>query len=640
MNFNNSNKMHPDDRRRLFVFLALAALLYFGYDAMILKPQRDAIAARKANPQVAIEQTIAGLENAPLPEPAVSRGTAMASSPRLKIDNGKLKGSIALRGGRLDDIALEEYFTTLEKTDNVVVLSPTGTESPRYVDYGWVAVGSKISLPGPDTLWQARGNTLLSAGNPVTLTWNNGAGLSFERTYAIDENYVISTTQKVSNASGVPVTLHPFALIAQRGWPQDMMRTWISHEGPIGYVGDKLHELKYQDLYKEGDQSFEAPGGWTGITEKYWLTAIIPQQGAQTKYTYSYRGAPPIKREKPSGLFQSDYTGPAYEIAPGESAETTGQLFVGPKKVLMLDEYEEKFNAPHLDLAVNFGWFWFFSRPFFLALHHLGNLTGNFGIAIILMTIAVRTAVFPLTNASYRSFAKMKKVTPQINKLREIHGDDRAGLQRAIMELYQREGVNPMAGCLPIFVQIPIFFALYKVLFITIEMRHAPFFGWIHDLSVPDPTTIFNLFGLIPWDPPSFLHVGAWPCLMLLAMLVQKKLNPPPQDQLQRDMANYFPFVITYIMANFASGLLVYWTLSAWIGVLQQVIIMRSLGVPIHLFGQSEEEEKLEHAVEKGPGVHPLVEMAEEDVEEALFGDDAEPKQISPPKPKKKKKKK
>ena len=336
-----------------------------------------------------------------------------------------------------------------------------------------------------------------------------------------------------------------------------------------------------------------------------------------------------------------DYTASAVSIPAGSSADVTSHIFVGAKEVLVLEDYKDNLNIPHFDLAVDFGWFWFMTMPFFFALHYLHLAIGNMGVAIICLTIIIRMLTYPLTATSFRSFAKMKKVNPQIVELRSKYGNDKQRLQQEIVELYSREGVNPMSGCLPILIQIPIFFSLYKVFFVTIEMRHAPFFGWIQDLSAPDPTSIFNLFGLLPFDPILGIQIGVWPCLMMVIMLIQKKLNPPPQDNIQRAMMNVFPFMIGFLMAGFASGLVIYWTFSGLISMLQQMYIMRSLNVPIYLFGQEDHDDKVIEAVEKGPAVHPLTEMAEEDMEEALFGHEEEaPKQVSPPKPKKSKKKK
>lgn len=640
--FGNKDKMHPQDTRNLFIFFVIAIVIFFSYDALILKPQAEALRQTKIaqSQQQAAEEALAPAE--PLEE-IRSRPEALGQSPRVTLHNGKIKGSLSLRGARLDDVALEEYHETLNGNDNVILLSPKATKQPRYIDYGWVGEEkSNLALPGPDTLWQVTKGNTLTHDSPLTLRWDNGQGLVFERDISLDEDYMIKVTQRVINNSGREVKLYPYALISQVGIPEASQRTWLLIEGPIGYIGKELHEIAYNKFYKEKSKSFEAAQGWAGITDKYWLTALIPPQGENVKYNFKYIGHPPGKKAKDTGRYQIDYTGPAVTIAAGGTGESKAHAFIGAKKLLLLEKYEKELNVPYFNLAVNFGWFWFFAKPFFYALHFLGQFTGNFGVAIILLTVMIRTAVFPLTNISYKSFAKMKKVTPQVNALREKHGSDRAALQAELVKMYEREGVNPMAGCLPMLVQIPIFFALYKVLFMTIEMRHAPFFGWVQDLSAPDPTTIFNLFGLIDWNPPTFLHIGVWPLLMLTGMMIQRQLNPPPQDPIQRDMALYMPLLMTYMMASFAAGLVIYWTFSAFIGIIQQTIIMRSLDVPIYLFGQTDAEKKLEKSVDKGPAIHPLIEMAEERVEDAMFGDDDTPteKQISSPKPKKKKKKK
>lgn len=642
---NKKDQMHPDDMKNLFIFFILAAMLYFTYDVYILQPQKAALKAQQV--AAAQQQTqVQAAQNPQEEEKPLERKDALSESPRVQIDNGKIAGSISLRGARLDDMALLEYFDTLEdkkeNKNNVVILSPKETEFTRYIEFGWVADDKSAQMPGQDTLWQVSSvsDSTLRPGEPVTLHWRNSEGLSFERKYEVDENYLITVTQKIINNSGREVTLHPYGLISQKGLPSDMAGRWIQHEGPIGFIGDKLAEIKYLQLRKTPDITMSAAQGWTGITDKYWLNAMIPAQGQDVQYGFHYSGIPPEKNQKDTGRYQADFTGPAQVLKSGQSVQVTSSIFTGPKKVLTLEKYGRALGVPNFDLAVNFGWFWFFSKPFFYALHFLGQITGNMGFAIIFLTILIRGSVFPLTNVSYKSFAKMKKVTPQIVELRKIYADDKGKLQQELMALYQREGVNPLAGCIPMVLQIPIFFALYKVIFLTIEIRHAPFIGWIHDLSSPDPTNIFNLFGLIDWAPPVFLHVGIWPCLMLAAMLIQKKLNPPPQDPIQRDMANYMPFVMTYILSKFAAGLVIYWTFSALIGLMQQMIIMHRLGVPIYLLGQSEEEKKLEEGVAKGPAVHPLAEMVEEEVEEALFGGDDDRPKVSPPKPRKKKKKK
>jgi len=631
---NQNDKMHPEDTRNLMIFCVISLVLYLGYEHFILGPQKETLEkmkeAQRAQQQVVIEQVVDEPAATPL-----ERSEIIQQSARIAIQNEEIFGSINTQGGRIDDIGLHGYFETLDKETNVSMLSPKGAELPRYVEHGWVSSDTTLNLPKSDTQWRVVDGSVLEPQRDVVLEWDNGVGLVFTKTYSVDGENMITVKQSVINNSAERVSLVPYGLVAQRGLPKDMQSTWILHAGPIGYVGDELHEVSYKSLRKEPTQTYQGDQGWAGITDKYWLTAVIPTQNQDVTYNFRRTGDLPGKKQKDKGLFQVDYTGQAIELAPGGRGYASSRVLSGPKRYLQLRDYSDDLGVPRLDLAVNFGWLWFMSKPFFYILHWLGEVTGNFGIGIILLTIVIRSAVFPLTNASFKSFAKMKKVTPQVMKLREKHGDDKQALQTELMQMYQKEGVNPMAGCFPMLLQIPIFFALYKVLFITIEMRHAPFYGWIKDLSAADPTSVFNLFGLIPWDPPGILMIGVWPCLMLVAMVLQRKLNPPPQDPIQRDMANYFPFMMAFMMARFASGLVIYWTFSAAISVIQQMIIMKRMNVPIYLFSKDPAEAKLNKQVDDGPAVHPIAEMVEDEVEDALF-DEHPPKEISPPKPKKK----
>ena len=567
---------------------------------------------------------------APMPEDVyknMSREEILSLSARLPIENAYVVGSVSLKGGQIDDWSLKNYFTTLEKTEAVHVLSPRGAPFARGVDMGWVASDPSLAMPDGETLWTSQNpGESLAPGRDVTLSWTSPQGIRFERVFLIDDHYMLTITQRVVNTGTALVSLAPYARVTQTGLPDGFQHRWILHEGPIGFVGDELFQKTYKDLQKEGQASKSGTGGWSGITDKYWLVAFAPDPKAPTTYRYSY--VPDLVSPE-RARYQADYTGAVISLAPGAQNENIVRVFIGAKKVILLEEYQEKLGIQNFELAVDFGTFYFLTKPFFFILHFFGEATGNLGIAILILTFIIRMAVFPLTNLSYRSFAKMKKVAPQINALREKCGDDRAQLQKEIVELYQREGVNPLAGCFPILLQIPIFFALYKVFFTTIEIRHQPFFGWIKDLSAPDPTSIFNLFGLLPIDLPPFLHVGVWPCLMLVGMLIQKRLNPPPQDKIQRDMMNFFPFIMTFIMASFAAGLVIYWTFSAFLSIAQQIFIMRSLSVPIHLFG--EEEEK--------PAVATAPLSSNEALQEVAPKDVAPVEGITPPKKRRKKKK-
>lgn len=629
------DSMHPEDMRNMIIFFVVAAILYFAYSTFVLAPQNEALKASQAIKEQQIANGIvpsATQETKILPRAeALKAASTNAQAQRITIDNGALLGSFSTQGISINDIALHNYYDTLKKENNVVLLSPENTNFPRRIEHGWISSDISLKLPNEDTIWRVRGNTKLTQDAPVNLVWENGNGLIFERTLSVDDRYMLSITQTIINNSGREITLYPYGLVSQKGQPPYYAGTWISHEGPIGYIGDKMHQPSYKDMRKGNTESIQAEQGWLGITDKYWLAALIPPQNENVKYSFNYSGT--TKDKNNVGRYQADYLGQAVTLTAGQSSSTSSRLFIGAKEVLTLEGYKKDLDIPNFDLAVNFGLLWFLSKPFFYLLHYAGQLVGNFGVAIILLTILIRGAVFPLTNLSYRSFAKMKKVAPQIAALREELGDDKKALQEQLVKMYQKEGVNPMAGCLPILLQMPIFFALYRVLFVTIEMRHAPFFGWIHDLSAADPTSIFNLFGLIPWTPPTVLMIGVWPCIMLLAMLMQKNLNPPPQDKLQKDIAMWMPFMFAFIMAKFAAGLVIYWAFSALIGVLQQVIIMRSMNVPIHLFGETADEEIAEaNAQEKKEKLES--EEPEDDTPPEM------PKKISPPKPKKSKKKK
>jgi YidC/Oxa1 family membrane protein insertase len=605
----------PGEIRNILLFAVVALAFYWAWDVYVLAPRR-AVAEQAV--QEAVQPAV------PAPEP-ISREEALAASARVPFRNGAVEGSISLTGGTVDDLSLARYAQTLEGGEPVTLLSPRGTAFDRALSWGWV--GDGVALPDADTTWTAPQGAVLTPASPVTLTWDNGAGLIFRRTIALDEyitapksddadmhtthdqgessgftlswvwdflglfaprkvqnRYVFTVTQEVENRGTEPVTLHPFARVAQSGVPPGSTDSWIQHEGPLGFVGGKLVEENYGTVAEASAWTQEAAEGWVGITDKYWLTALIPPQGEATGFAFRHAG----------GRYQADTIGQAVTVEPGATAAYTAHAFAGAKEVTLLDAYTNSIPAPKLDLAVNFGWFWFLAKPFFYLLHGLYTLAGNFGVAIILMTLIVRGAAFPLTNTAYRSMAHMKQVAPQILALQKRYKDDRAALQAEIMKIYEKEGVNPMAGCMPILVQIPIFFALYKVLYVTIEMRHAPFFGWLQDLSAPDPTSIFNLFGLIPWDPPSLLQIGVLPLIMLAALIVQKNLNPPPQDALQRDLQNYFPFIMVFMLAHFPAGLVLYWAFSSIFTVAQQIVIMRNMGMEIHLFSKSKAEEALE----------------------------------------------
>jgi YidC/Oxa1 family membrane protein insertase len=439
-----------------------------------------------------------------------------------------------------------------------------------------------LKVPTRSTVWTQKGDNALTPQTPVTLVWNNGAGLNFERIISIDKNYMFKIEQRVINQSAQEITLFPYASVTRHGIPKHA--TTVGYEGPFGFINDEAHKVNYKNLLKDQQTTMQATGGWIGFTEKYWLTALLPDQKKLQDFRFSAQKAEPEN----SSVFQVDVRGQALKIASGASASVTDHIFSGAKIVSLLNSYEQQLNVKHFDLAVDFGILYFLTRPMYFILNLFNGWFGNFGLAIIGLTLVVRAAVFPLANASYRSFAGMKKVAPKMTELRVRYGDDKQKLQQELIKLYETEKVNPMAGCFPLLLQIPIFFAVYKVISIAIEMRHAPFFGWIQDLSAIDPLTIFNGFGLLPFDVWSFLHIGPWSVAMLILMLIQKSMNPPPTDQIQKDIATFMPWVITFVMAKFPVGLVIYWTFSNLISVIQQYVIMRSMGVPVYLFAKDE----------------------------------------------------
>jgi len=521
----------------------------------------------------------------PAPGQVLTRQQAIDATPRAAIDTPSLKGSISLKGGRVDDLLLTQYHETVDpKSPNIQLLSPSGAPHPFYAEFGWAgAAGSGVKLPGPDTLWSSAGG-VLTPKTPLVLTWDNGAGLMFRRTFTVDDHYMFAVKDEVENKTAAAVTLYPYALVSRHGLPKTE-GFYILHEGMIGVLGDAgLQEIAYSKLDKEKPQSFSATGGWLGITDKYWAATVIPDQSVKVdaKFSTSSSAGTPT--------FQADFLAAPKTVEPGAAVESKSQLFAGAKVVQVVDGYQRTYGIDRFDLLIDWGWFYFITKPLFLALDWIYRLVGNFGVAILIVTVILKGIFFPLANKSYASMAKMKAVQPEMTAIRERYADDKAKQQQALMDLYKKEKINPVAGCLPIVIQIPVFFALYKVLFVTIEMRHAPFFGWIRDLSAPDPTTIFNLFGLIPWDPSSvpvlgaYLMLGAWPIIMGITMWVQMKLNPAPPDATQQMIFNWMPIIFTFMLAHFAAGLVIYWAWNNTLSVAQQALIMKRNGVKIELW--------------------------------------------------------
>ena len=503
---------------------------------------------------------------------ARDRETVISESPRVAIKTPRLDGSIRLEGGRLDDLTLLDYRQTQKKdSPNVVLLSPAGTKAPYFAEYGWVGTGiDPAQLPGRKTPWQASGD-VLAPGTPVTLTWDNGQGLVFSQIYEIDENYLVTVTQQVKNNTGAAVSINPYGLINRTGTPE-VSGFFILHEGPLGIIDGSLEEIDYDELKEDGTIGGSSTGGWIGITDKYWLMALIPDQTAEVQAQFQHSTS--NRQDK----YQANFVSSAPAVAPGSEFSMTTRLFAGAKENNLIDAYKEEFGITLFDRAIDWGWFWFLTQPIFWLLDYFYHLIGNFGVAILLLTVLIKAMFFTLANKSYVSMSAMRKLQPKMTALRERHKDDPVKQREAMMKLYQEEKVNPVSGCLPILIQIPVFFALYKVLFVSIEMRHAPFFGWVKDLSAPDPLLITNLFGLIPWDPPSIIAIGVWPLLMGITMWGQQKLNPAPPDPVQAKIFMFLPILFTFLLASFPVGLVIYWTWNNMLTIAQQWVIMKRHG--------------------------------------------------------------
>jgi YidC/Oxa1 family membrane protein insertase len=527
--------------------------------------------------------------------PVVSRDTAITTTPRIKIETPRVTGSISLRGARIDDLALVQYRDTVDpKSPAIVLFSPSNTAHPYYAEFGWVpASGSTARIPDQTTVWQQEGSGTLSPGNPVTLKYDNGEGLTFRRTIAIDDRYLFTIKDDVTNVGSAPVTLYPFALISRHGKPE-VSGYYILHEGLIGYLGEQgLQEYGYSKIDDAKSVAFNVTNGWLGITDKYWASALLPDTTAKLQARFS-SNLVNAKR-----TYQTDYLLDPQTIAIGGTGSANARLFAGAKEAGVVGinfplaghgGYNKQLGLNHFDLLIDWGWFYFITKPMFLALDYFYHLVGNFGVSILLVTVLVKLLFFPLANKSYASMAKMKSVQPQLAALKERYPDDRQKQQQEMMEIYRKEKINPIAGCLPIALQIPVFFSLYKVLFVTIEMRHAPFYGWIKDLSAPDPTNLFNLFGLLPFDPTHlpvigyYLALGVWPIIMGITMWFQMKLNPTPPDPTQKMIFDWMPLIFTFMLAGFPAGLVIYWAWNNLLSVLQQSYIMHKNGVKVELF--------------------------------------------------------
>ena len=502
------------------------------------------------------------------PTKAISRSDALKETDRVFIENSNLSGSISLRGALIDDIILKNYRETLDKSSKpIVVLSPKKSEDGYFVESGWATTKSDVKVPDNNSVWQIREGKKLTPASPVTLEWNNREGVIFSKKIEVDDKYLFKITETIRNEKSKTIELFHYSQITKNTKP-NTENFYILHEGLIGVVDKNLKEETYSTIEKE-KKTYTGKSGWFGITDKYWMSAIIPESGKSFKAEYSFANS-----------YKANFIISEPTIAnPQKSTSNTLKIFIGAKEVYPIDNYTDKEKIDRFDLSIDWGWFYFITKPLFFVIDYIFKIVGNFGVAIIILTLLVRILFFPLNNYSFKSMAKMKVLQPEMLRIKELYKDDVKRTQQEMMALYKREKVNPLSGCLPILVQIPIFFAVYKMLFVTLEMRHAPFFGWIKDLSAADPTTIFNLFGLIPWNPPSFLMIGVWPILMGITMYFQMKLNPTPPDPIQAKIFAFFPLIMTVMLATFPSGLVVYWTVSNVLTMAQQYYIMKKTTV-------------------------------------------------------------
>jgi len=587
-----------EDNKNLLLAIVLSVAVLIAWQFFVAPPAQrpqPQTAQTQVDPNAPASPSQAGGPGAPapgtLPTPTgapvtETREAALQRNPRVVIDTPTKRGSIALRGGRIDDLVLKNYTETVDRNSaNIVLFSPSGSPNPYYAEFGWVG-SAPGGLPTAETVWTADAQTLTPA-TPVTLSHDNGQGVVFRRQISVDDKSMFTVRDSVENRTGAPLSLYPYGLVSRHGKPQTL-GYYVLHEGMIGVLGEQgLQEYTYDNLNKEALQPGGTTrakswtgvvGGFVGITDKYWAAAVVPEQNAPFQGSYTMR------QDGARQIYQSNVLGDARTVAPGATAESTKRLFAGAKEVQTVDGYREALGIKNFDLLIDWGWFYFITKPLFYALDYFYRLFGNFGVSILIVTVFLKLLFLPLANKSYASMAKMKAVQPEMLAIRERFADDKMKQQQALMELYKKEKINPLAGCWPVLIQIPVFFALYKVLFVTIEMRHAPFFGWIRDLAAPDPTSIFNLFGLLPFAVPAFLLVGVWPIIMGVTMWLQMKMNPEPPDPIQKQVFAWMPVIFTFMLASFPAGLVIYWAWNNALSVLQQYVIMKRHGVKVELW--------------------------------------------------------
>ena len=552
------------DNKNVFVAIALSMSVLLFWGAFFETPKNNINKNEISKQQDKIQKNNTPSVNFDLKKKEISREESIKNNKRINLENESIEGSILLKGALIDDISFKNYKKEIGKSEKVIFLNPSDTKKAYFIETGWAGIQNKIKVPDLNSVWKIKEGTKLENDKQIILEWNNGAGIIFKKTISIDQNFKFNISQEVLNKSKNEIELFPYGQISRNEKPDDYQGFFIMHEGFISVLDDELNEESYDDIEEKKIEK-NASDGWIGITDKYWMTALIPPKDESFKSTFLYK-----ENYKANFILNN-----GIKIKPGETKKSDMKIFVAAKEVNTIDKYALEEKISKFDLVIYWGWFYFFTKPLFFIVDYLFKYSGNFGIAIVLVTLAIRIIFFPLANYSFRSMAKMKALQPEMVRLKELHKEDKVKLQQDMMALYRKEKVNPASGCLPILIQIPFFFAIYKMLFISLEMRHQPFFGWIKDLSAQDPTSIFNLFGVIPWDPPGFLIIGIWPILMGLSMYLQQKLNPAPTDPIQAKIFAFFPLFLTIILASFPAGLVVYWTVNNILTIAQQWVIMR-----------------------------------------------------------------
>ena len=555
------------ENKNLIVAIGLSLSILFGFQYFYegSKPKPAPVIIKESITAAPVPLPAQSNAEVLVPAQPLTREQSLALHKRVPVKTPKVTGSINLVGARLDDLSLKLYRETADpKSPEIILLSPEQSKDAYFVEFGWLGTAK---FPDSKSIWTIQGpQAELTPTQPVTLTWKNGEGLKFERTINVDENYLFTVTDRVTSDAQADIQLKAYSQITRIGKPVTS-GYYILHEGAIGVINGRLNEVDYDKLFKESAIQQTTTGGWLGFTDKYWLVALIPNQKTAAHTTFS--------GQEKGGIFRCHIEYDGQTLKPGQTLEQTQYAFTGAKVLSLLDGYEEKLGFKRFDLAVDFGWFYFLTKPLFYILEFFHQLLGNLGLAILLLTVLVKILFFPLANKSFKSMARMKILGPKMELIKQRYAHDKARMNQELMDFYRREKVNPVSGCLPMLIQAPIFFCLYKVFFVTIEMRHAPFYGWIHDLSSPDPTSVFNLFGLIPWTPPSVLMIGLWPLLMGITMILQQRLSPQPADPVQAKIMLIMPVMFTYLFASFPAGLVIYWAWSNMLTISQQVLITR-----------------------------------------------------------------